>query len=71
MAKDVTTGFAEHSVTAIVFYGLFIFVTWTFGIKIVGWEYLIILALIWLAALFPDTDTNSKGQDIFYTFFWV
>ena len=69
MPNKVTTGFAEHSFTAIVFYGMFIFVTWAFGIKIVGWEYLIILGLVWLAALFPDTDTNSKGQDIFYTFF--
>ena len=69
MAKTVTTGFTEHSITAVVFYGLFIFVTWAFGIKIVGWEYLIIFGLLYLAALFPDTDINSKGQDIFYTFF--
>lgn len=71
MSKDVTTGFAEHSITAIVLYCLFILMVRLIGIDISGWQYLIIFGLLYLAALFPDTDTNSVGQDIFYTFFVI
>lgn len=66
MRKRVSTGFKEHLLFGAVVWALFYWLSTTFlGLKdpVV---ILVTLALTELAALFPDVDTNSKGQDIFY-----
>lgn len=65
----ISTGFAEHTIFAIIVYGLFLVILNWFDVKLTDLQYVVTFGLMIIAALFPDTDTNSKGQDIFYTFF--
>lgn len=65
--KKISTGWREHTlVGALVFVGLY------FGLKSFNYlptdplQILLMFSLTILAALFPDVDTNSKGQDIVY-----
>jgi membrane-bound metal-dependent hydrolase YbcI (DUF457 family) len=65
--KRISSGWKEHTLIGfMVFAGLYI------TLKELGYlppdpvQILLIFSLTILAALFPDIDTNSKGQDIFY-----
>ena|SRR3990167_8127890 len=69
MDGKISTGYVEHTIFAVLVYGLFVAAINWFGVDLSNLEYLVTFGLMIIAALFPDTDTNSKGQDIFYTFF--
>lgn len=65
--KRISTGWKEHTMV-----GLLVFAGLYFILRELGYlptdplQILLMFSLTILAALFPDIDTNSKGQDIFY-----
>lgn len=64
--KKIATGWKEHTlIGALVFVG-FYFVLRYLSITLEPLQLLLAFSLTVLAALFPDVDTNSKGQDIVY-----
>lgn len=65
--KKISTGWKEHTLV-----GLVVFIGLYFGLRSLGQlptdpiQLGVMFGLTILAALFPDVDTNSLGQDIVY-----
>jgi membrane-bound metal-dependent hydrolase YbcI (DUF457 family) len=65
-------GYKAHLVGGTVFWGLCLVGLILFGIhKPEPETALALLCIVLLGALFPDTDTDSKGQNLFYGFLAV